>query len=132
MFEYLRNVEGNSNPVMLSVKATSTAANQPVQGDAVAISAGLAVKAGAASTAILGIAKEGVDINGDVLVIVDPQATYRVDYAGTLSQAKIFTNIDLTNEIKVNGAASSTEVFTLLSYDATTTKAVVKINKPIL
>lgn len=136
MFEYLRNVEGNSNPVMMFVKATGTAADQPVAGDAVALAAGLAVKADAADTAILGIAKEGVNDDGEVLVIVDPRATYRVAFTGTtkttLAQADMFALFDLSDEVTIDLDASTTDVFQILGYDNTAETAVVKINKPVI
>lgn len=136
MFEYLRNIEGNSNPVMMFLKATTVENDQPKKGDAVAISAGLAVKAGSNSTQIMGIAKENVGENGEVLVIVDPHATYRVDFTGsskqTIGQSDVFTSFDLANENTLDLDATTNGQFMILEFDNNNHKAVVKINKPIL
>jgi len=142
MFRYMRNIEGNSNPVMMWVKATATAENQPAAGDAVAISSGLAVKASASSTLILGIAKEDtIDDNSNpldqhVLVIVDPQATFEVGYTGTtkttLADTDLFAYFDLSDEATLDLDASTKDHFTVLEYDNDNDKAIVKNNVPIV
>lgn len=136
MFRYLRNIEGNSNPVMLFVKATSNEGTMPKAGDAVAISAGLAVKASASNGKILGIAKEDVNEDGEVLVIVDPQATYRVPFTGTtktqLTEADLFSSFDLVDAGTLDLDNKTNEQFIVLEFDNIANTAVVKINKPML
>ncbi|MCK9444972.1 MAG: hypothetical protein M0Q14_10660 [Tissierellaceae bacterium] len=127
MFEYLRNVEGNSNPVMLHIKATASSSNQPEAGDLVAIASGLAAKATSDSTALVGVAKENTSRDGYVLVIIDERATYKVPTKTTLADSNLFGTFDLTDEVTVNFAASTKNVVQLLDYNNAKGEAVVKI-----
>ncbi len=131
-FEYLKSLDGSQpNEVMLKIAANQTI----VAGDLLVLSSGKGAKAGAAATAVFGIAMAAITTGGSVtdaneipVLMLNSKSVLKVSYTGTATtSANMWGTAYDINSSQVLDTADTTGGFLLLASLPNTAKSTIEV-----